>query len=172
MGSSQTASRRPAVLKEGVVSRLCLPATLYHGTSLQCLPSILTEGLRIDISRKQSRLSGNAVYLLTDETMAAHFARSRAFRLCDEPVVLAIDTAQLNADCLAFDLNMCGCRWTEAMAYQANVPPSAIRQLSMDTLSAEPRLMLLGEPEPDGKPVIFDLDWDRAPEFLAMVSIG
>lgn len=156
-----------AVILRGNFTELCLPATLYHGTSSDALEAIMREGLRPDLPGKQSALSSNAVYMITDLTMAAHMARSRAFRHGREPAVIAIDTRDLDPDQLGFDLNMSGAQWTESLAYGAAITPGSLSTLSDTEVALPARPMILGDPVPGEKPIAFRLDWARAEDFMA-----
>lgn len=155
----------------GRFNALCLPSILYHGTSRNCMQAIQHEGLRPDIPDKQSRLSSDAVYLITDLTIAAHMARTRALRQEDEPVVLSIHSSRLDPDLIAFDLNMSGRHWTESITYSSSIPADAITELPGAAAHKDANNMLLGEPRPGQKPVVFNLSWTRAADFLAHVLI-
>ena len=160
-----------ALIHEGRFQRLCMPATLYHGTSSSCLSALLSEGLRPDIANKQSSLSSDFVYLITDVTMAAHLARSRAFRQNDEPLVLAVSSSHLDIEHLHFDLNLCGRYWTESIAYGKAVDPQAITVLPSAVTQLESRNMLLSDPLPGEKPLVFSMDWPCASLFQAYIYL-
>lgn len=162
----------PAVRKTSSFVDYCLPQTLYHGTSRQCLQAIRLEGLRADIPTKQSMASGSAVYLISDIGMAAHMARLRAFRNKDEPVVLAISARALNADQIHFDLNMSHRYWSQSIAYAGVISPESILELpASDALRTDDH-MILGDAVPGHHPLTFDMGWERASEFLRYAALS
>lgn len=159
------------MILQGWYTALCVPTTLYHGTTKSRMASIQAEGLRTDRPHKHSSLSYDAVFLICDPTIAASIARSRAFQANDEPVVLAISTERLVPDSMMFDMNMCGADWTESVAYGATISPEAIALLGEPHMDAPVNPMLLGDPVPGHKPLVFKLRWARSEEFLAYIDI-
>lgn len=159
---------RPQLLvrKTSQFSDFCLPRALFHGTVSHRLSAILGEGLRIDIGQKESIASLSAVYLITDIGMAAHMARSRAARHQGVPVVLEVDTSQLDADFITFDLNLSHRYWSQSIAYGATVPPSAIKVLPLDQALRKDDQMLFTAPAPGAQPIVFSADWPQAPDYL------
>lgn len=161
----------PAVILAGRFSAFCAPAKLYHGTTEPAAIRALVQGLRPDVQGKQSALSSNLVYLTTDAGMAAHFARSRAFHTGETPVVLEVDSSQLEADRIGFDLNMCGRFWSQSVTYDGLLPARALVQLPAAAAEVQADPMQFAEPQPGVKPLVFEMRWVRAPLFLAHAQV-
>lgn len=157
-----------ALVLIGSFASFCVPDVLYHGTWSDKAEQILKDGMRYQAGVPQSMASAGANYLTTSLSMAASIARSRAFRHGGVPQVISVDASQLNPDHLMFDLNMCGMHWSESIAYGLALPAEALSLTSVDATIFPDELMLLGEPIPGERPLVFDLGWSRAQEFLAV----
>lgn len=155
------------IVLAGSVSSFCVPEVLYHGTWSEAADGILKHGLRHDAGQPQSMASCGANYLTTSLSMAASIARSRASRHGSAPRVIAVESNRLDPDWLSFDLNMCGRYWSESVAYGQPIPVEALRLAEVDVDAVPNELMLLDEPTPGERPLVFNLDWSRAQEFMA-----
>ena len=137
-----------AVILKGIWASYCVPDLLYHGTFSDASEQILKTGLQHTLGDAQSMASRGANYLTTSLSMAASIARSRAARHGGLPQIIVVDARQLNADCLSFDLNMCGMHWSESVAYDQPIPPEALHLAELDAGLVPDELMLLDEPMP------------------------
>jgi hypothetical protein len=158
-----------AIVLTGSFNSFCVPDVLYHGTSSEVAGQILKNGMQHQAGVAQSIASRGANYLTTSLSIAASFARSRAFRHGGSPSVISVDASQLNPDYLAFDLNMCGAHWSESIAYGLPLRPEALSLMPVDATFYPTELMLLDEPVPGERPLVFDLGWSRAREFLTTI---
>lgn len=162
--------RNVPLILQGDYASYCVPDVLYHGTFHAAAECILVEGLKHEAGKQQSMASRGMNYLTTSLAMAASIARSRAHRHGGRPQVIAIDSSKLNPDHLSFDLNMCGMHWSESVAYGLSIPPNGLFISNMDAQFVPDEPMLLEEPIPGERPIVFNMDWARAQEFLAALQ--
>lgn len=147
-----------------------MPDVLYHGTFHDAANRIFVEGLKHESGKQQSMASYGVNYLTTSLGMAASIARSRAHCHGGRPQVIEIDSSKLNPDHLSFDLNMCGMYWSESVAYGISIPPNGLCISSVDAQFVPDEPMLLEEPMPGERPIVFSMDWARAQEFLSTLQ--
>lgn len=143
------------------------PDKLYHGTSDIYLDSILTEGLMFKPDQKNSSISSDFVYLTSSLEMAKSFGNSVSYRKGGKAIVLEVESKNLEAKLIDFDLNICLRFCSECIVYQGTIKKfNVIKDLSC----IGDCFMLFNEPEDLNTPVVWDLSQSRAKEHLKRIG--
>lgn len=140
--------------KKGNDNEWLLPEKLYHGTTDNCLESILLSGLKINEKERNSLLSLPMVYLTTSIEMAKGFANSVAFKKGGNPIIIEIDSERLDADLIRFDWNISLLLSSQCIAYSGNIK---IKEVITHLDNIKTCQMIFKEPEDINIPVVWDL---------------
>ena len=151
------------IKKEGKFSNWVLPNFLYHGTSESYLNSIIEEGLSIKSEQKNSALSSPAIYLTTSIEMAKHFAEVVSNRKKSNPIILEINSDELNPDLIGFDLNMSLRNCSQFITYQEKINNFKIIKDLKDIKESK---MIFDEPKDLSIPMVWNINEQRILNFL------
>lgn len=151
------------IKREGNFCKWIMPDVLYHGTTDYYLESIKKEGLVIKSEQKNSALSIPAIYLTTSIEMAKHFAEVISNRKKTNPIILEIDSNELNPDLIGFDLNMSLRYCSQFITYQEKIENfKVIKNLEKIKESK----MIFDEPKELSVPMVWDINDKRVFELL------
>lgn len=151
------------IKKEGNFCKWIMPDVLYHGTTYYYLESINKEGLVVKSEQKNSALSIPAIYLTTSIEMAKHFAEVISNRKKSKPVILEVNSNELNPDLIGFDLNMSLKHCSQFITYQEKINNfKIIRNLEKIKESK----MIFDEPKDLNIPMVWDINEKRILDFL------
>ncbi len=151
------------IKKEGNFCRWIMPEVLYHGTTDFYLESINKEGLSIKSEQKNSALSSPSIYLTTSIEMAKHFAEVVSNRKKSNPIILEINSDELNPDLIGFDLNMSLRHCSQFITYQEKINNFKIIKDLKDIKESK---MIFDEPKDLNIPIVWDINEQRILNFL------
>lgn len=151
------------IKKEGNFCRWIMPEVLYHGTTDFYLESINKEGLLIKSEQKNSALSSPSIYLTTSIEMAKHFAEVVSNRKKSNPIILEINSDELNPDLIGFDLNMSLRHCSQFITYQEKINNFKIIKDLKDIKESK---MIFDEPKDLNIPIVWDINEQRILNFL------
>ena len=151
------------IKKEGRFSSWVLPNVLYHGTTDFYLESINKEGLSIKSEQKNSALSSPSIYLTTSIEMAKHFAEVVSNRKKSNPIILEINSDELNPDLIGFDLNMSLRNCSQFITYQEKINNFKIIKELKDIKESK---MIFDEPKDLSIPMVWNINEQRILNFL------